>query len=139
MNAEIFRAVRSRHAAAVEITVHTTPVSRRASIQGAGNHMRSDTDNDKQVCSDIKQFVSTRVEELSSIVGFSNDFRQAVEDKLLERATGTFLWVGFAMTELFRKRQDQPVRMRHARTTSLVYLNGTRPNRSKSPSLGGRN
>lgn len=66
--------------------------------------MKLDPDNDKQVSGDIKLFISTKVDELSSMIGFSDEFRRAVEDALVKRAEGTFLWVGFAMTELLRKR-----------------------------------
>ena len=62
-----------------------------------------DPDNDHQVISDIHLLVSTRVQELSRLVGFNQEFRQSVEKELLERAEGTFLWIGLVMLELLEK------------------------------------
>jgi ankyrin repeat protein len=67
------------------------------------SRIRLDPDNDAKVDSDIELFVSTRVQELSRIEGFNNDFRSSVQATLLQRAEGTFLWVGFAMYELLQK------------------------------------
>ena len=72
-------------------------------LQGC-TRVRLDPDNNKKVVSDIKLFVSARVEELSRIEGFNEDFRESVQTALLERAEGTFLWVGFAMHELSQKQ-----------------------------------
>jgi hypothetical protein len=67
------------------------------------SRIRLDPDNDAKVDGDIELFVSTRVQELSRIEGFNNDFRSYVQAALLQRAEGTFLWVGFAMYELSQK------------------------------------
>jgi ankyrin repeat protein len=67
------------------------------------SRIKLDPDNDAKVDSDIELFVSTRVQELSGIEGFNNDFRSFVQESLVERAEGTFLWVGFAMYELLQK------------------------------------
>jgi ankyrin repeat protein len=67
------------------------------------SRIRLDPDNDAKVDSDIELFVSTRVQGLSRIEGFNNDFRSYVQASLLQRAEGTFLWVGFAMYELSQK------------------------------------
>ena len=53
--------------------------------------IRLDPDNDKSVVSDIKLFVSARVQELSKIEGFEGKFRASVQTALLARAEGTFL------------------------------------------------
>jgi ankyrin repeat protein len=66
--------------------------------------IRLDPDHDENVTSDIERFISTRVEELSHIEGFDEKFRVTVESTLLERADGTFLWVGFVMNELSQKK-----------------------------------
>ncbi|GAW19636.1 hypothetical protein ANO14919_091250 [Xylariales sp. No.14919] len=63
-----------------------------------------DPDNDGYVNKDIDTFISTRIEELSKIEGFNDEFRAHVKYTLLEKAEGTFLWVGFVMDELSRKR-----------------------------------
>jgi len=72
-------------------------------LQGC-KRIRLDPDNDEKVVSDIELFVSARVEELSRIEGCDDDFRSSVQTALLERAEGTFLWVGFAMYELLQKQ-----------------------------------
>jgi ankyrin repeat protein len=72
-------------------------------LQGC-TRVRLDPDNDEMVVDDIKLFVSARIEELSRITGFNDDFRASVQTVLLDRAEGTFLWVGFAMHELLQKQ-----------------------------------
>ncbi|KAI0410672.1 ankyrin repeat-containing domain protein [Xylaria grammica] len=67
-------------------------------------HVQLDPDNDGYVNKDIDTFISTRIEELSKIEGFNDEFRAHVKYTLLEKAEGTFLWVGFVMDELSRKR-----------------------------------
>ena len=54
--------------------------------------------------SDVERFISVRVEELLGIEGFEEEFSMAVQKTLLKRADGTFLWVGFVMNELSRKK-----------------------------------
>ncbi|EUC39746.1 hypothetical protein COCMIDRAFT_10226 [Bipolaris oryzae ATCC 44560] len=73
-------------------------------LRGCTMRVRLDPDNDEKVASDIELFVSTRVQELSKIEDFNEDFRASVQTALLQRAEGTFLWVGFAMYELSQKR-----------------------------------
>jgi ankyrin repeat protein len=68
------------------------------------SRIRLDPDNDAKVDSDIELFVSTRVQELSRMEGFNNDFQSYVQEALLCRSEGTFLWVGFAMYELSQKQ-----------------------------------
>jgi ankyrin repeat protein len=65
--------------------------------------LKLDPDSDDQVNSDIKRFISAKVDELSVIEGFSTKFRAHIEKSLLERAEGTFLWVGFVTNELLQK------------------------------------
>ena len=66
--------------------------------------IKLDPDNDEHVNEDIDKFVSTRVQELSGLAGFDEKFRAAIQATLLDRAEGTFLWVGFVMRELLKKR-----------------------------------
>jgi hypothetical protein len=73
-------------------------------LRGCTTRVRLDPDNDEKVVGDIELFVSARVGELSKIEGFDDDFQSAVQTALLERAGGTFLWVGFAMDELMQKQ-----------------------------------
>ncbi|KAF2006539.1 hypothetical protein P154DRAFT_415515, partial [Amniculicola lignicola CBS 123094] len=79
-------------------------ISRDLSTLQGCKRIRLDPDNNEKVVSDIERFVSARVEELSRIEGFTNDFRASVQTALLERAKGTFLWVGFVMHELSQKQ-----------------------------------
>jgi hypothetical protein len=65
--------------------------------------VRLDPDNDEQINKDVQQFVTTSVQKLSRLPGFNADFRKNVEDSLLSRSEGTFLWVGFVMDELLQK------------------------------------
>ncbi|CAN9196489.1 unnamed protein product [Alternaria alternata] len=63
-----------------------------------------DPDNDGKVARDIERVISTRVNDLSHIPGFDDAFRRTVQTALLQRAEGTFLWVGFAVHQLSRKQ-----------------------------------
>jgi hypothetical protein len=63
-----------------------------------------DPDNNEKVASDIERVISARVNELSHIPGFDDALRRTVQTALLQRAEGTFLWVGFAVHELLQKR-----------------------------------
>ena len=65
--------------------------------------VKLDPDNEEQVTSDIERFISVKVEELSRIEGFNEGFRTTIQETLLKRSEGTFLWVGFVMTELSTK------------------------------------
>ena len=64
-----------------------------------------DPDNDQYVEDDIKLVVAARVQELFDLEleGFNLDFQSKIERTLLNRAEGTFLWVGFVMLELLQK------------------------------------
>ncbi|RFU32974.1 hypothetical protein B7463_g3376, partial [Scytalidium lignicola] len=65
--------------------------------------VKLEPDNEERVANDIERFISARVEELSRIKGFNDEFRATVYKTLLERSEGTFLWVGFIMNELSQK------------------------------------
>ena len=66
--------------------------------------VKLDPDNNENVVNDIERFISTRVKELSEAKALDHEFRTVIKTKLLERAQGTFLWVGFAMHELLQKQ-----------------------------------
>lgn len=66
--------------------------------------VKLDHDNMERVEGDIERFISSKVEELSGLDGFDDEFREEVRDTLLKRAEGTFLWVGFVMNEISRKK-----------------------------------
>ena len=65
--------------------------------------IKLDSDYDERVKSDIERVVSVKVEELSRIEGSNEEFRITIQNILLERAEGTFLWVGFVINELSQK------------------------------------
>ena len=65
--------------------------------------LKLDPDSDDKVNNDIKHFISVKVKELSAIEGFDDSLRDRIEKALLERAEGTFLWVGFVTNELLQK------------------------------------
>jgi ankyrin repeat protein len=66
--------------------------------------IKLDPDNNESVHGDIEKFISIRVRDLSKIVGSRHECEREVQATLLERAEGTFLWVGFATYELMQKR-----------------------------------
>lgn len=66
--------------------------------------VRLDPDNDKQVGKEIQTFVSSRVQQLASMVSLPAELHHEVQTALLDRSEGTFLWVGFAMAELLKKK-----------------------------------
>ncbi|PNP57854.1 hypothetical protein THARTR1_02012 [Trichoderma harzianum] len=78
-------------------------VSRKIDGLDAFPQVKLDPDNNENVNSDIKNFIASSVKRLERIRGF-NDYRESIETTLLDRAQGTFLWVGFVITELSRKK-----------------------------------
>jgi ankyrin repeat protein len=66
--------------------------------------VKLDPDKNESVHSDIEKFINIRVRDLSKAIGSRNECEIEVQTILLERAEGTFLWVGFAMYELMQKR-----------------------------------
>jgi NACHT domain len=66
--------------------------------------VKLDPDNEERVANDIKLFISAKVQELSRIEGFSEEFGTTIQKTLLERSEGTFLWIGFVMNELSQKK-----------------------------------
>lgn len=79
--------------------------------------IRLDPDNNKEIGADILQVVSTGLEELWAKIPRFEEIKDNVKSKLLKRADGTFLWIGFAMrellecedtTEILRRIQDLP-------------------------------
>lgn len=62
--------------------------------------IRLDPDNDNRIKEDIKRFISTAMQELSRRSDYDDDFLRDIENILLRRSNGTFLWIGFVMKEL---------------------------------------
>jgi hypothetical protein len=67
-------------------------------------HMKLEPDQNDRVKSDIEHCISAKIEDLSRIDGLNKEFRRTIHTILLERAEGTFLWVGFVMNELSQKK-----------------------------------
>ncbi|KAK4069935.1 uncharacterized protein Triagg1_6730 [Trichoderma aggressivum f. europaeum] len=78
-------------------------VSRKIDLLDAFPQVKLDPDNDNYVNDDIQAFIRNSVQRLERIRGFNN-IRESIQTTLLDRAQGTFLWVGFVMAELSRKR-----------------------------------
>ncbi|QYS98943.1 NACHT domain-containing protein [Trichoderma simmonsii] len=78
-------------------------VSRKIDLLDAFPQVKLDPDNNEYVNSDIQNFISSSLKRLERIRGF-NDYRESIETTLLDRAQGTFLWVGFVIAELSRQR-----------------------------------
>ena len=74
-------------------------------LQGLNGCINIQLDRDKgdKKARDVERFISSRVQELSSLEGFNGDTRHVVENLLYKRAGGTFSWVGFVMHELLQK------------------------------------
>src|SRR6266480_733006 len=72
-------------------------------LQGCAR-VKLDPDNDERVASDLELFISSKVNELSRIEGFNEEFHTTLRKILLQRSQGTFLWVGFTMNELSQKK-----------------------------------
>ncbi|KAJ6161001.1 hypothetical protein N7470_004397 [Penicillium chermesinum] len=77
-------------------------VSRRVAGLDVFPHVRLDPDNNDNVSGDIQSFISERISRLQEIRGF-DEIQEYVENSLLKRAQGTFLWVGFVTDELRKK------------------------------------
>jgi ankyrin repeat protein len=61
--------------------------------------VKLDPDNDERVTRDIERFISVGIEKLSTVSGFDS-IRSFVQNTLLRKSEGTFLWVGFIINEL---------------------------------------
>ncbi|KAF7535316.1 hypothetical protein G7Z17_g13226 [Cylindrodendrum hubeiense] len=66
--------------------------------------IKLDPDNEEKVHDDVAKTISFNLEPLARIPGFNEAIRSQVEKSLLERAEGSFLWVGFVIDELSRKK-----------------------------------
>ena len=84
-------------------------VSRDMPVLRGCTTVKLDPDNNQEIESDISTFVRSRIKELFHIDGFEH-IQESVQAALLERAEGTFLWVGFAMHELLQMRTCKQIR-----------------------------
>lgn len=65
--------------------------------------LKLDSDYREQVNSSVEAFVGNTIEILFDRLTLNETLRQEVKDKLLRRAQGTYLYVGFAAIELARQ------------------------------------
>ena len=68
-----------------------------------------DPDHHGQVSADVAIFVKSKVRELSQKLRVDTTFENHATKLLLEKSEGTFLWVGFVMAELLKKRTRSQV------------------------------
>jgi ankyrin repeat protein len=80
-----------------------------------------DSDYTEQVKSDVKVFVEARTEELFERITFSITHRNELREKLLEGAQGSFLWVGFAMIDLLKQKNEHGVMRALARLPAGLF------------------
>jgi hypothetical protein len=83
--------------------LHVLVVSRHMSNATHIVQIRLDPDNNHNINSDIGIFTQVKMEELSERVQFSGSLRIRIQEDLLKKAGGTFLWIGYAMSELSTK------------------------------------
>jgi ankyrin repeat protein len=69
--------------------------------------IKLDPDSDKTVRGDLEQYISVKVDELSAEKDYSEEVRSLAKAKLMQRAGGTFLWVGFAVKELMDRASTE--------------------------------
>ena len=62
--------------------------------------IRLDPDADREVNSDICRFIDVKIDELSACGNYPEPLRVHVKHVFLNRAEGTFLWVGIVASEL---------------------------------------
>jgi ankyrin repeat protein len=83
--------------------LHVLIVSRHMSSATHITQIHLDSDNDHNVNSDIGRFTQVKMQELSERVLLSSSLRTRIQETLLKKASGTFLWIGYAMSELSTK------------------------------------
>lgn len=81
----------------------TILVSRELSGFKDAIQLRLDSDYRKQVSSSVEAFVENRLDDLFERRTLNETLRQEVKDKILKRAQGTYLYVGFAAIELSKQ------------------------------------
>jgi hypothetical protein len=68
-----------------------------------------DPDHHGQVSADVEVFIRSKIQVLSQRLGIDTKFETNVVHTLLEKSEGTFLWVGFVVAELLKKRTRSQV------------------------------
>lgn len=68
-----------------------------------------DPDYQGQVSADVAIFVQSKVRELFKKLGLDEIFEANAASVLLEKSQRTFLWVGFVMAELLKKKTRSQV------------------------------
>ena len=89
-----------KHPTLAEIAFKLVIVSRDIPGLKGCTTVKLDPDNDNMVGRDVEQFIFDSVKDLSRIERADEAFLADVRNTLLERSSGSFLWVGFVMLEL---------------------------------------
>jgi ankyrin repeat protein len=84
--------------------LHIVIVCRHMSRVYNMRQIHLDPDNDQEIGNDIEIFTTTKMNELSQRLDLSASFYARIQAELVRKAEGTFLWIGYAMVELFTKR-----------------------------------
>lgn len=90
----------SDHTGTIAQNLKLAIVSRKINGLEDFPQIRLDPDNDNCINEDIQRFISTAIRELSRRPGYDDYFLKDIENILLRRSKGTFLWIGFVMKEL---------------------------------------
>jgi ankyrin repeat protein len=68
-----------------------------------------DPDHHGQISADVEIFVRSKARELSRKLRVDGNFEENTTRILLEKSEGTFLWVGFVMSEVLKKKTRSQV------------------------------
>ena len=86
-----------------KIKVRICIVSRDVLELRQTNRILLDPDNNDKIDTDIKTFTSLKMLDLIRRHNLSDDLILQIQTRLLPKAEGTFLWIGYAMRELLTK------------------------------------
>lgn len=90
-------------------SLHIVIASRHMSSARHIKQLHLDPDNDREVSNDIEKFTWVKMKELSQRLDLETSSCSRIQSQLLAKAGGTFLWIGYAMTELSSKRTSLEV------------------------------
>jgi hypothetical protein len=85
------------------IKIRTCVVSRDILELKISRQILLDPDNNDKISTDIKNFTSLKMADLTRRHNLSEDLSLRIQTQLLRKSEGTFLWIGYAMNELLSK------------------------------------
>jgi ankyrin repeat protein len=83
--------------------LHVAIICRHMSSVKDIRQIHLDPDNDQNIGNDIKKFTKSKMHDLSQRLDLSASFCARIQAELIKKSEGTFLWIGYAMLELFTK------------------------------------